>query len=897
VPIGTISGTVTATAGGAPLANVAITSTVGSLSTTTASDGTFSLKGVPVGAYALVFKLTGYNDKSVADVGVVNGNTTNVAVTMDANSAASFGPTIVVTDNVSAGFNQPVTLTAQVTASSVEDAGGLTYAWTQTGGRPATLSGANTNALGFTTLKISDAKPKLVGRFGPIGFNPDESGNYAFTLTVTDAQGRTASATAHVRATWQTPGLANVATGLRAWFQGDANNAAGARTAWSWALDTSQVSGSTATLIDPATNQTCASPCNTQFPSFVPDRMGTYVLKETDSSTTPATVKTLNVYSGTWLGVMDSSTSQQPTCKGCHNDQIAPDVFTPWKNTAHYSALARKIDGQATSHFNGTCMECHTVGDSPAANNGGWDDVAKQVGWSFPSSVVPGNWTNLVNNFPSLAQLGSIQCESCHGPQNGGAHPLQKDARISFSSDVCASCHQENPTHYKPGQWATSMHAGIQAQATVEGRATAAGGSADVASGAQHCARCHSGQGYARFADQLTAPNPAFGRYDFLTQDGQQLNATNAPTVAWLQSIGLTAAQIQPQTCTACHDPHSNPNPVMSIDCSLQVNNGSPACAQLRVYDSIAGLPNGLTGITGVGAGAICMTCHNSRNGEHSDFGPTDPNKLGPPYAETPHDGTVTDVIFGFNAYFMPRYNPSPHMAVKDTCAGCHYAIPNATEVSAHQTANHSFVADLTSCATCHGSSGVDGAALLAQVKGELSALDAAIDQHVKSVLLAQTGSLTVQVSGVTCTPVDKVKVSCASSVVPSQIPPLNPPSTITVPMSAIQAATIVRNGTTLSVTFATGTTVSVPYFDPRYPANYPASPLGTATLGKISVAIRGIMNGSTYLFPPSSISAKAIWNAQLLKNDGASPIHNLPFVNAVIGNTNAQLAQNPSTP
>ena len=69
-----------------------------------------------------------------------------------------------------------------------------------------------------------------------------------------------------------------------------------------------------------------------------------------------------------------------------------------------------------------------------------------------------------------------------------------------------------------------------------------------------------------------------------------------------MTAFGMSVTEVQSQTCAACHDPHDATNP-----------------AQLRVYDALAALPNGLTGISGMGAGMICATCHNSRNGEHTD--------------------------------------------------------------------------------------------------------------------------------------------------------------------------------------------------------------------------------------------------------------------------------------
>ena len=87
-----------------------------------------------------------------------------------------------------------------------------------------------------------------------------------------------------------------------------------------------------------------------------------------------------------------------------------------------------------------------------------------------------------------------------------------------------------------------------------------------------------------------------------------------------------------------------------------------------------------------------------------------------------PHAASQTDAMFGFNAYFVNRLNPSPHLAVTDTCAGCHYKVTTASEATAKQTSNHSFLVDTTLCASCH-SANVDGVALQAANQAQLDAL------------------------------------------------------------------------------------------------------------------------------------------------------------------------------
>ena len=80
--------------------------------------------------------------------------------------------------------------------------------------------------------------------------------------------------------------------------------------------------------------------------------------------------------------------------------------------------------------------------------------------------------------------------------------------------------------------------------------------------GSDHCARCHSAQGYARYAKNLPG-----GYYAYLTSDGKPLDptypavtATNTPgdRRRSCSACGMNKAQVEPQTCQACHDPHDN---------------------------------------------------------------------------------------------------------------------------------------------------------------------------------------------------------------------------------------------------------------------------------------------------------------------------------------------------
>ncbi|MFO0757707.1 MAG: cytochrome c3 family protein [Byssovorax sp.] len=816
-------------AGATPLAGVSLTADPGGATAMTGADGKFTLPDMDIGGYLLSVHLDGFLDQTIP-VAVNLSGPTNLSIDLAIDPEGQ-GPTVSVSDQLVAGFGQPVTIKATATGL-----GNLTYSWTQTEGPTVDLAGASTDTLGFVTQTLMTAKGQVAidnARFGMLGVNPDEAGNHVFELTVTDEVGHKTTTTVHVNAARPTLGLRNVPVGIRVFAQGDGKLATPAQASWSWTLDKTKAPGSAASLTDAAT----------QFPSFTPDVVGTYTLTETVSG------KSMKVYAGTWLGEMTDAA--QGTCSLCHNDSIAPNKFTPWKGTNHYSALQQKIDGVYGQGFKEECLSCHTVGYDKSAQNGGFDDLEAGSGWSFPGTLQPGNYADLMNN-AKLGPLAGIQCESCHGPQIGpqnGPHAnanfQDKGARISWSSDVCASCHQENPYHYKPQQWAQGKHADMTLavlEGTVENRGTTAA----------HCGRCHTAQGFAQYARQLSQ-----GYTGQLTSDGKPAlpgnPSPNAATIDSLTALGLTKAEVQSQTCAACHDPHDATNP-----------------AQLRIYDTVAGLPNGMGQITGAGTGMICASCHNTRNGEHSDF------VAAPSSYSAPHAAAQADVVYGFNAYYVNRYNPSPHLAVADTCAGCHYKAVTASNQEAKQTSNHSFMVDNTLCANCHAAN-INGEALQAVYAAQVASLGTAIGNKVKgliatALLPANGGAFTVR----GWDPVTDYYSSAAASNVQIN----------TLPVSVELFEVHGQVGFILTM----AAPIQFPLVDVQ------GNPAGQLETNKVYLQSSSLKNaaGAAALFPANSDYLKASWNYFLLHGDNTKGVHNPPFYNAVLAATNAKVAALP---
>jgi len=203
----------------------------------------------------------------------------------------------------------------------------------------------------------------------------------------------------------------------------------------------------------------------------------------------------------------------------------------------------------------------------------------------------------------------------------------------------------------KRQEWASSGHANrelAREEATVETRgATAA-----------HCGRCHSEQGFLAWLPQLNRGNSGL----ITKPDG------SAADTQFLANLGLTKFSVRPQTCKTCHNDDYS----------------------IRVTQSTAVLPAGFRAI-GVGLGAQCMTCHNTRNGAVA-WNLDDPKRY-----TAPHTAAQADVIMGKNAFFVPPAETtiSPHASfIGDACVTCHLRFGKE---------GHTFKASTDVCTRCHG--------------------------------------------------------------------------------------------------------------------------------------------------------------------------------------------------
>jgi hypothetical protein len=859
---GTLTGVVSDGVVHDALANVAVTATDeggGALATaTTDASGKFSVT-VTAGPVELTFAKTDYTSPGTLQTGVGIGQTVQVAVTM--NEAASGKPSLLLSavgDDFGYGGSAALTATAA-------DANGdtLTYTWSNAGDPPlGTVSGNGaTGTVAFPTMAQAFASRadsngmKISGyaidnRFGIIPIITDTRGQVTASLVVADGRGQSTTASLTLNAASIATGTRNVAVGQRIYLN------SGHDTSNSWAL-TTMPTGSSAALDDPTL----------RTPSFVLDQVGAYTLTEG--------THTITITASRWYGAITGgsgdSVAVDNTCLLCHQNLALswiPDKFTPWLQTGHATMFTRGINGELGNHYSGACIGCHTVGNDPGVSSGGFDEVAATNNWTFPV-MQPANWTNLVATQPALAKLANVQCENCHGPQGGATAGTYSDAhmltaigpdtarvsapfqspRISYSAELCGTCHGAG-SHHIYSDWATlnpadGMGHGNRVDAQTLG-ASATGMSAS-------CGRCHTAQGYSLYAGLLKQNIVTMTCSPLATCDPLAL----LPTTATLAQV--TSANAEPVTCTGCHDPHDATNP-----------------NQLRFYGDIAMTPAGF-GAFGMGKGAVCITCHNSRNGTiatsdtftylHEDGQAY--NGGNPTAYSAPHQADQGDVFTGHNAYFMGTSLPmtSKHAAITDTCVGCHMKLNPETYMShgALATAEHLFrITDTnkaTLCANCHGTT-VDGEGIQAQVEAQLTALQSKASTAFKA-----------KVAGLP-SPILNVIANDADGTT-------SPSFALDTSLYPITSATFVEIHGQVSLQLTLATAVTIPW-----------GGTATRTLSTFAVQLGALKDNQTTPAPVYALSGRFIragWNYFLVEGDQSKGLHNPSFVTAVMNNTLAQ--------
>jgi hypothetical protein len=280
-------------------------------------------------------------------------------------------------------------------------------------------------------------------------------------------------------------------------------------------------------------------------PSFIPDVAGWYEVGLTiaDEGGVAGQPASLSIRAGTWVGngAVTAAPDNPYQCDGCHAEKI-----NTWRGTRHAITLRRAMDGQASPFYLENCIHCHTVGKNALADNGGFDDVARELNWSYPEELKVGNYAALVRDYPRLADLGNTQCEMCHGP--GSGHEDDDDnIAVSLRPELCIQCHDflQQDQH---AQWARSGHADTSLpQLFPEGIDNPT------------CSSCHTTKSFIAAAD------------------GAQIEVGGDEYLS----------------CQACHDAHAAPG---------------ANSYQVRYFGSIQ-LPDG-TNMMNMGSSALCIHCH-----------------------------------------------------------------------------------------------------------------------------------------------------------------------------------------------------------------------------------------------------------------------------------------------
>jgi predicted CXXCH cytochrome family protein len=436
---------------------------------------------------------------------------------------------------------------------------------------------------------------------------------------------------------------------------------------------TAAITGASWTLLTkPAGSNATISPISTiqWWAKLKPDVKGTYQIKVVMTTSAGSHDTTMNIYAADYVGVgrYQGVPAQYPNCMSCHGATPSfVTIFNKWQETGHATKFKRDIDSGSSSYAL-RCFPCHTTGydHNLKADNHGFDDVARTLGWVWIGPPNPNKFDSLKTHFPSLVSYATIGCENCHGP--GSEHALGGDTNkisISYDAGVCAQCHDEPWRHVKFAQWENSPHSEVVwSNSFAQGPTNANYGTNNLG----NCIRCHDGKGYVNFTKGI----------------GTNTN-------------GMISASQNMVSCQACHDPHGGPNDYM---------------LRTRPTNSDT-LANGYHYAGGLGK--TCMDCHKNR----TNVSVTTQTKVTSSHWGM-HHSVQADLLFGQNAaqFGSIPYISGSHKNISNTCVSCHMASgPDTGHVAWNKAGEHTFrmkdeasgYENIEGCLSCHpGVTGFD---------------------------------------------------------------------------------------------------------------------------------------------------------------------------------------------
>ena len=721
-----------------------------------------------------------------------------VSVAMGASTTADVSLVPESTVIVNAGDDQASAPggTASLTGSEeiYDGSSNPTYAWTQISGVPATITGGDTATPTITLPDLGTYKTALFEHL---------MGDERFGVLAVNpfALEETTAAVFELKVTTTSGSFTdtvNVHADLDVKVASGIRNVAidvpvimTAVEAASYSWALTAPSGSSAALDDAAS----------RWPIFTPDVKGTYTLTEQTSGAT------LDLVAGEWKGAITGlGADGRPDatgCTGCHNGTVAPDKFTEWRESGHAEIFQQNIDNPA-GHWSTSCASCHSVGYDPGSTNNGADEAMTTDGWTAPSHGAAGTYAGMFSSAPNTAQMMNIQCENCHGPNDSSAHMAGFAKRGSFASELCGTCHGEPKRHARFQQWQLSGHAN-KVLAEEEGTSDS-------------CAPCHSSQGFIAALEADPDNFPA---------------SITAPS----------AEEVQPQTCVTCHDPHAEGS-----------TTGKPNNASVRVSGNTPNLPAGFRAV-GVGRGALCMTCHNSRRGNNQSS-----QRNG---ARAPHGPSQADNLMGMNFWFVAQNQRSPHSFLTDTCTNCHMEQTDPPEALSYNLGgtNHTFAADSAICAKCHGSFDADG------LMAGFDAQHAMLGEKIGSAVMTRLNTLGTFYGSTLIDLTTGLESSAGVTIATGA----NPVTKVELGSSHGRMAYIITVTNPISVTWDDG-----------------AGGTTTSSVSTFEVQIQYVLTamGGTRLYLDDSTTIKASWNYFMLLNDKSHGVHNPGLAVEVIAAT-----------